>query len=1177
MSRSLKISRNYLEKVKLAVKRNGFPNQKSLALDTGLALATVSKFLTGKAVDYTNFVELCQKLAFDWREVAEVDSNVSPAEPVQMMTNTRRDWGEARDVSIFFGREEELATLGKWIVGAGCRLVTILGMGGIGKSALSVKLAQFVQEQFEYVIWRSLKNAPPIKDILIELIQFFSNEQETNLPETVDGGILRLMEYLRKHRCLLVLDNVESILQPGSRTGAYREDYKGYEQLFQCIGETPHTSCLVLTSREKPKGLAAIEGETLPIRCLQLVGLPQAESCKIFQLKGCFTGSESEWELVISHYAGNPLALKIVAAAILDFFEGSLGKCVEILTTGTLVFDDIRDLLERQFNRLSDLEQEVMYWLAINREPVSFQELQEDIVGNKSQCELLQAVVSLARRSLIEKTDNGFTQQPVVIEYMTERFIEQVWEEIASEKMRLLMSHALMKATAKDYIRETQVRVILEPLAEKLRTNFRNNREVENKLKQILLKLREKFSAAPGYGGGNIINLLNILQINLENYDLSNLTIWQAGLRQVNLHHVNCQNADLAKSVFTETLGIVLSVAFSPCGKFVTTSDVDGEIRLWQVATGRQLLTCKAQTNWVWSVNFSPDGKVLVSGSGDEIIRLWDTRTGQCITTLKGHTSQVWSVAFTPDGKTLASGSEDMSVKLWDIATGRCIRTLQGHTNSIHSVTFTPDGKILASGSLDCSVRLWNTDTGECHKILQGHTNRVWSIAFSPDGKTLASGGDTSVKLWDTYTGDCVSTLKGHTNQVWSVAFSLDGHILASGSSDQTVRLWDSRTGQCRKVLQGHTNQLWSVAFSPDGTTLASGSEDNTVRLWDIRDGKCLKTLQGQIDKVWSVAFSPDGKTLASGSNNQMVRLWDISTGRCVSTFKGHTNQVWSVAFNPQGNILASGGEDGTVRLWNVLTGQCIRTLQEHANWIWSVAFSPQGHILASGGEDQKVRLWNVATGECFQTLQGHTDWIWSVAFSPQGHILASGGGDEKLLLWDVCTGSCLKTLQAHISHIHTVTFSPDGRILASSSSDQTVKLWDVHSGKCVRTLQGHTNWVRSLAFSPDGQILVSGSPDQTVKLWDVTTGECLKTMQGHTSQVWSVAFSPHGSTFASSSTDETVKLWDVNTGECLKTLRPKRLYEGMNITGATGLSIAQKATLKALGAVELEQILLLS
>jgi WD40 repeat protein len=141
--------------------------------------------------------------------------------------------------------------------------------------------------------------------------------------------------------------------------------------------------------------------------------------------------------------------------------------------------------------------------------------------------------------------------------------------------------------------------------------------------------------------------------------------------------------------------------------------------------------------------------------------------------------------------------------------------------------------------------------------------------------------------------------------------------------------------------------------------------------------------------------------------------------------------------------------------------------------------------------------------------------------------------------------------------------------MLASGSSDQTVRLWDVSSGQCLKTLPSHADQVWSVAFSPNAQILACGGSDPTVWLWNVKTGRCSQILQGHTNPVRTITFSPDGHTIASSSEDETIKLWNAETGECFKTLRSTRPYERMNITGVTGLTETQKATLKTLGAVE--------
>ncbi|WGV27261.1 NB-ARC domain-containing protein [Halotia branconii] len=1100
---------------------------------------------------------------------SEYQENIKP------IIHKRQDWGQAPEMRVFYGRIAELSRLKKWIVQDSYRLVGILGMGGIGKTALSVKLADEVTKHFEYLIWRSLRNAPPIEELLANFIRFVSDDLEKDLPETLDDQITLLINYLRKHRCLLVLDNVETIMQGGDaysndialRAGYYKQEYEGYGQLIRRIAEEPHKSCLVLTSREKPQELASLEGETSLIRTLSLTGLGEIEGQEILKDKGLF-GSKQDWTKLIENYSGNPLALKLVSEPIRELFSGDIAAFLE---AGEIIFGDTRNLLDQQFERLSAIEQDFMYWLAIKREAVSLENLLDSIVSPLSKRQLLEALASLRRRFLIEKNAALFTLQPVVMEYMTERLVEEVCQEIVKDKIKLFMSHALIEATAKDFIKNAQINLILKPVINRLLTIFFIPQNIEYQLAQILAKLQGKFPPEPGYAGGNILNILCQLQANLSVYDFSCLNVWQANLQDVNLHHVNFADADLTKSVFSENLIYISSVAFSPDGKILATGDADGQTYLWQVEDRKLLFTCTGHSIWVRSVAFSPDGQILASGSDDQTIKLWDVHTGNCLKTLQGHTNWVRSVAFSPDGQTLASGSEDQTIKLWDVHTGNCFKTLEENTNRVRSVAFSPDGQILASGSEKQTIKLWDVHTGECLKTLQKHSSWVRSVAFSPNGQILASGSDDqTVKLWDVYTGESFRTLQGHTNRVWSVAFSPDGQILASGSDDQTVKLWDVHTGQCLKTLKGHTYRVKSVAFSPDDQTVASGSENQTVKLWDVHTGQCLKTFQGNSNRVRTVAFSPNGQILASGSEQQTVKLSDVHTGKCLKILQGHNSWVRSLAFSPDSQTLASGSENQTVKLWDVHRGNCLQILRGHSSRIRIVAFSPDGQTLASGSDDQLIKLWDVHTGEFLKTLKGHTSWVRSIAFSPDGRTLASGSEHQRVRLWDIHTSKCLKILRGHGNRVRSVAFSPNGQTLASGCDDQTVRLWDVKTGECLLILKEHTNRIWSLAFSPNGQTLASGCEDQTVKLWDVNTGQCLLTLQG-ASWVRSVTFSADGKTVVSGSQDETIKVWDVVTGQCSKTLRPPRPYEGMNITGVTGLTVAQKNTLLALGAVEKE------
>jgi DNA-binding HxlR family transcriptional regulator len=210
------------------------------------------------------------------------------------------------------------------------------------------------------------------------------------------------------------------------------------------VGEVQHQSCLVLTSREKPKQTGLLEGYTLPVRALQVKGLQVVDIQAIFRSKGCFRGSTAQWRRLIDCYAGNPLALKVVSTTIQRLFDGSIS---EFLKQNTAVFGDILNLLEQQFNRLSVTEKEIINWLVLNRQPASFSELRTKMSSSVSPQKLLEALESLETRSLIDKKAGYFTTQPVVMEYATYQLIEETMTEVhnklfASEEYQLLAANS---------------------------------------------------------------------------------------------------------------------------------------------------------------------------------------------------------------------------------------------------------------------------------------------------------------------------------------------------------------------------------------------------------------------------------------------------------------------------------------------------------------------------------------------------------------------------------------------------------------------------------------------------------------------------------------------------------------------------------------------------------------
>ncbi|MDX2213596.1 MAG: NB-ARC domain-containing protein [Oculatellaceae cyanobacterium bins.114] len=1150
--------------------------------------------------------KLQQNLVSSYQSHSSISLNEIDVAKGKQIEGHPPDWGDAIDVetTFFYGRKDELEKLETWILQDRCRLIAILGIGGIGKTTLSLALARQIQTQFERVIWRSLSHTPSLKELLADLLKSFSKTQVVDLKESVGDRISQLLNYLEEYRCLLILDGVEAILKDDDLAGRYKKGYEDYTELLKQVGSKSHQSCLVITSGEKLKEFALLEGRK--VRSLLLKGLKGLDTRKIFEERGIVDFSEDELRDINERYAGNPLALKIVSATIQELF----GSISEFLKQKTTVFGDIRHLLDHQFERLSPLEEDVMYWLAIYCEPVSLSILREDIVPTVAQAELLEVIESLGYRSLID-TKSSFTRsstsvlfllQPVVMEYVINRFIDQICQEIKLGKILRFNSHVLIKAQTKDYLRERQIETILKPLTEKLLTLLDGKEAIEDQLQKLLEKLPRHTPPKPSYATGNVLNLLRQLQINadlqprLNDRDFSALAIWQAYLSDVNLRHVNFANTDLSKSVFAETMGAISAVTFSPDNKILATGSLDHKIRLWNVETGEQF-SWEGHTDWVRSVAFNHNGQWLASTSHDGTIRLWDVnagltdvKTGHCFKILKDTSNWLRSVAFGPDDHWLASGGDDSQVRLWNVKTGQ-YHYLKGHKAIVRSVTFSPNGQLLASGSSDCTIKVWDFKAGTCLVTLKGHSRGVRSVAFSPNGQLLASGSsDKTIKLWDvsklasqaeaSYSSECsseqrelqcLSTLADHIGWVWSVAFNKEGQVLASASGDHTIKLWDMNTGECFKTLENHMGWVRSVAFSPNDQWLASGSDDQTVRLWNAKTGERLKTFQGYARGVRSVAFSRDRRRLVSGSDDWQVRLWDItSTGNGdFISLAGHTGLVWSVAFSPNDQLIASGSEDLTIRIWDVNTGRCLKKLEGHQDGVLSVAFSGDGRLLASGSSDRTIKLWDVRTWECLDDLKGHTGWVWSVAFNPQTSMLASGSGDMTVRLWDISTGELvLEPLKGHSHWLRSVAFSADGKILASSSVGRNVRLWDVETGQLLKTLPGHRNGVRSLAFSPDQKILASGGADHTIRLWRIDSEQFVP-LQGHSSRVRSVAFSADGAILASGSNDETIKLWNIETHQELMTLKVAKPYEGMIITGAKGISESQRTTLLNLGAID--------
>ncbi|MEB3340969.1 NB-ARC domain-containing protein [Okeania sp.] len=424
---------------------------------------------------------------------------------------SHQDWNAAPDVETFYGRVEELSQLNQWVLTDNCRLVALLGMGGMGKTTLAVKFAKQNVDKFDFVIWRSLAQAIPLGSLLTNFIEFLSPQPSENFEE-VETGISKMMEILRNHRCLLILDDMEMILSSQNLAGYYGDGFGDYGKFIQRIASESHQSCLVLVSSEKLKDLGRLEGQK--VRSLQVVG--SEEVCqKILEERG-FVASQ-DWVSLIERYSCNPLAVKIISAMVQELYAGEVGDFIK----NTLFMGDVRSLLDQPFQRLSVAEKEVMYWLAIEQQPIKLSQLQEKILLPLSASELLETVGSLGRRSLIEKSQKKgqvyFSLQPVVMKYVIEQFVFQVHEELVGliknqdlEGVRLLKLYPLeISGNGKKHY--SILSLVMNRLRSKLFTNTRGLNLAIKRLEECLENLQEQFFEGE-YMTQNLENIINAIQ-----------------------------------------------------------------------------------------------------------------------------------------------------------------------------------------------------------------------------------------------------------------------------------------------------------------------------------------------------------------------------------------------------------------------------------------------------------------------------------------------------------------------------------------------------------------------------------------------------------------------------------------------------------------------------------------
>ena len=606
---------------------------------------------------------------------------------------------------------------------------------------------------------------------------------------------------------------------------------------------------------------------------------------------------------------------------------------------------------------------------------------------------------------------------------------------------------------------------------------------------------------------------------------------------------------------------------FSPDGRrVVTAGSFDHTAKVWDVATGDQLLEIRDSGEDLTQACFSPDGTRILTNSLDNwSASIWDAQTGRRIFKLKEHQAFVNAASYSPDGRQIVTSSSDSTAKIWDAATGKGLATAIGHRGIVNGAEFSPDGKTFLTFSGDSTARLWDAASAAPLLILKGHTANLLAAHFSPDGRKLITASDDGTAIvYDAKTGHRLFTLQGHTAPVNAARFSPDGNRIVTAAADRTAILWDGHTGTQLTKTTGHTGGLTDALFSADGKELITAAADSTARIWDVSSGRLLTVLKGHQALIWTLALSPDGSKLLTNSWDYTARVWDLPSGRLAADLTGHARGFSFALFSPDGRRMLTGDHLlNSCRLWDPVNGRLLFQLETPAGppaIVFRHSYSPDGSaILAAAGN--KAYTWDAGSGKIALTLSASEADIVSADFSGDGTLIGTVSQDSSARIWEAATGRLIRTVHFPLAVASMARFSLDfHRILVAygirdsarrlpddivfmGPHDSAAKqmytpvhfycaIRDAATGALIKDFKDQMGEVNTVDCDPALTRIIATT--DTAKVWDAATGRLICTLQnGPEAIYWSSAFSPDGRGIITAAPGK-LRFWDATTGKLL-------------------------------------------
>ncbi|HEV8059710.1 MAG TPA: WD40 repeat domain-containing protein [Gemmataceae bacterium] len=571
----------------------------------------------------------------------------------------------------------------------------------------------------------------------------------------------------------------------------------------------------------------------------------------------------------------------------------------------------------------------------------------------------------------------------------------------------------------------------------------------------------------------------------------------------------------------------VQAVAFSPDGRFISSSARDFNVRVWDRTTGELVHSLLKPTNRLAyaapeastpCLRYTPDGKYLVAGRGDANLLVWETAGYKLVHQLTGSTGAIHALAIAPDSKTCASADSEQIVRLWNLMEGKEIKQLTVQERAA-VLTFSTDGGQLIAGCNDGSVRLWQLDSLTLSRVIEAHESAVQHLALAPGRATIASAAvDKTIRFWDVrpeanpqlaplfWAGlpgsrlSAVGTLFGGLHflalnreidkltcdeePVRGLNYLPNGTLLTGGQGGLT--LWNVQT---RKPLrQIASSAISCLAVDSAGRVAVTGDNNGVVRLWNLESAQELILAAGPLWPPRQIVVISGGAKIAIDYRTGPILLWDAASGKGDEALAGDSKLSNVGAISADGTLAAEFSPAG-IAIYELASGKKRTTIATTDKNISVLAVNSRSQLLAAGSEDKTISIWSLTDGHLTQRMEGLSAPLRTLLFTPDGKTLAGCPGNDTLILWDAATGKELRRLVESGAEIASVALSPDGSLAAMGHPDGAVRIWRMASGRLMHLLEGHPGPVRALAFSSDGRSLAAGSW-LTLRLWEIASAK---------------------------------------------------------------------------------------